>query len=581
MATQSRNYAQLLWRYLRPHWPKALILMAVMLVTIGLQLVNPQIVRGFIDAAQAQADLRQLVYAALTFLGIGITVQVLRVVTTYLSTDVGLRTTNALRADLAAHCLNLSMSFHNEHTPGEMIERIDGDVTALANFFSQLVIRLLGSGLLIAGTLALLFREDWRVGLALTVFAGVSLAVLLSLSQVAVADSEAERQASAQMFGFLEERVSGLDDIRANGMGAYTMRRFYERIREYYQTGRRAFKKRTVIWRTTMALFGQGQVLALGIGAYLFLRHDITLGTVYLLYHYTEMLFDPLETIAQQIQDLQKAAAGITRIRALLANRTVVADGHSDALPQGALGLRFDDVTFRYGEGEPVLHNVSFELAPGTTLGLLGRTGSGKTTLTRLLFRLYEPTQGLIHLGGRALPELKLGCLRQRVAMVTQEVQIFQASVRDNLTFFGAEVDDQRIMATLYELGLGAWYERLPKGLDTELASGGAGLSAGEAQLLAFARAFLGDPGLVVLDEPSSRLDPATEHLLEQAMNRLLKGRTGIIIAHRLATVQRVNEIMIMGQGRVQEHGRREELVHDPTSEFYQLLTTGLEEAIA
>jgi ATP-binding cassette subfamily B protein len=332
-------------------------------------------------------------------------------------------------------------------------------------------------------------------------------------------------------------------------------------------------------------------LLALAIGAWLYLKGVVTLGTAYLLYHYTQMLFDPLEHIAHQIQDLQKAAASITRTRELLSKSPSIQDGSRQDLARGALPLGFAGVTFRYGAGEPVLQDISFQLEPGTTLGLLGRTGSGKTTLTRLIFRLYEPCAGMICLDGHDLASISLECLRHRVAMVTQEVQLFKASVRDNLTLFREPVDDAQIIAALQELGLGAWFERLPNGLDTELLSathGGdgagvssAGVSAGEAQLLAFARAFLGDPGLVVLDEPSSRLDPASEHLLEKAMNRLLHGRTGIIIAHRLATVQRVDEIMIMSEGRVLEHGRRRALASDPTSHFCQLLSTGLEEAFA
>jgi ABC-type multidrug transport system fused ATPase/permease subunit len=502
----------MLVRYLRPHAVKTATLAAVLFTGIGLQLVNPQIVRGFIDAALAQEAPQRLVFAALSFLGIGVVAQGLRMLATYLGTDLGFRATNALRADLARHCLELDMSFHNNRTPGELIERIDGDVTAMSNFFSQFCIHLLGSGMLIVGILALLYREDWRVGLALSLFVGVALLVLGRLREVAVADSGAERQASADVFGFLEERLAGLDDIRANGMGHYTMRRFYERMREFYQAGRRAWRARSVVWRSIMALFALGQVMGLGIGAYLYAEGSITIGTVYLLYHYTQMLFGPLEQIAHQMQDLQKAAASIGRVRDLRVLRSAMVDGKQDGLADGALALMFDHVAFDYGEGgEPVLHDVSFNLAPGMALGLLGRTGSGKTTLTRLLFRLYDPCAGDITLGGHKLCDIRRDVLRRRVALVTQDVQLFRASVRDNLTFFEGDVPDARIESVIRELGLGAWLDSLPQGLDTELAAGGGGLSAGEAQLLAFARAFLRDPGLVILDEPSSRLDPATE----------------------------------------------------------------------
>lgn len=577
-----RSYAQMLVRYVRPYWRSALSLAAVLFSSIALQLINPQIVRGFIDVAQSDGDLSKLLWAGVIFLGVGITTQGLNLVATWLSTSLGFAATNALRADLARHLLGLDMSFHKERTPGELIERIDGDVTALSNFFSQFVIRLLGSILIIIGVLALLYREDWRIGLALTFFCALSLFILNQLRDVAVEQSDAERQASAEMFGFVEERLGGLDDIRANGSAAYTMRRWLERMRTFFHASRAAWLARSIAWRTMMIVFGLAQVMTLGVGAWLYRQGIFTIGAVYLVYNYTFMLFDPLERIANQIQDLQKAAAGIGRVRGLMLLQPRIVDGELSAFTPGALPLIFDDVSFSYPDGdEAVLQGVSFRLQPGAKLGLLGRTGSGKTTLTRLLFRLYEPTSGAIRLGGTELRALTLDCLRKQVGMVTQDVQLFKASVRDNLTFFDPQVPDEQIITVLRELGLGGWFDRLPQGLDTELAAGGDDLSAGEAQLLAFARVFLRNPSLVVLDEPSSRLDPATEALLERAMNHLLSGRTGIVIAHRLATVQRVDEIMIMENGRVQEHGRREALVRDPASRFSQLLRTGLEEAIA
>jgi ABC-type multidrug transport system fused ATPase/permease subunit len=228
-----------------------------------------------------------------------------------------------------------------------------------------------------------------------------------------------------------------------------------------------------------------------------------------------------------------------------------------------------------------VLHDVTFDLPPGRVLGVLGRTGSGKTTLTRLLFRLYDPAQGSIRLGGVDLRDAGLGDLRTRVGLVTQEIHLFHASVRDNLTFFDRSIPDARILAVLDDLGLGAWYRGLPRGLDTKLAPGGSGLSAGQAQLVAFARVFLKDPGLVILDEASSRLDPATERQVEHAVDRLLAGRTGIIIAHRLGTVGRADRILILERGRLVETGPRAALAADPDSPFAQLLQRGLEEVLA
>ncbi len=234
---------------------------------------------------------------------------------------------------------------------------------------------------------------------------------------------------------------------------------------------------------------------------------------------------------------------------------------------------------------ETVLQDLSFQLEPGTVLGLLGRTGSGKTTLTRLLFRLYDPDSGAVYLGENGtlanVRQMYLSDLRRRVGIVTQNIQLFHATVRDNLTFFNRAITDEQIMRVIRELELAEWLQSLPDGLDTKLEAGGGGLSAGEAQLLALTRIFLRDPGLVILDEASSRLDPATERLIERAVDKLVQNRTAIVIAHRLGTVQRADEIMILEDGRIREHGARSELAADPNSRFYSLLQTGLEEVLA
>jgi ABC-type multidrug transport system fused ATPase/permease subunit len=229
-------------------------------------------------------------------------------------------------------------------------------------------------------------------------------------------------------------------------------------------------------------------------------------------------------------------------------------------------------VNFAY-ERRPVLRDVSFELEEGKVLGLLGRTGGGKTTITRLISRLYDPTEGTIALSGIELGSVSPVSLRNRVGVVTQDVQLFRASVRDNLTFFDHARPDHDILATLESAGLGEWIGTL--GLETVLGAGGAGLSAGESQLLAFARVFLQNPGLVILDEPSSRLDPATESMLSLATERLFRGRTVVIVAHRLDTVQRADEIMVVDDGVIAEHDLRLSLAADPTSRYAGLLAAG------
>lgn len=577
---RSTRYIQLLGQYLLPQWPKALLLAVVLLGGIGMQLVAPQILRAFIDAAREGAASSQLIRMALLFLAIGLLTQCASVAATYLGAQLGWSATNRLREDLAAHCLRLHMGFHNEMTAGQMIERVDGDVTHLSNFFSQFVIQIFGGLLLGFSILGMLFREDVRAGLCLTAFAVVAFMVLFKNRSIAVAAARVTREASAQLFGFLEEKLAGLEDIRANGGGAYVLNRFYRVNHRFFHASRKSWMLQSVLFMLVMGLFAVGHGLALGVGVYLYQRDAITLGTVFLFLHYTGMLRTPLEQITRQLQDLQNATAGIARIDELLHLEPRVADGPGVELPAGPPAVDFEHVSFAY-DHEPVLRDLSFHLAPGRSLGLIGRTGSGKTTLARLLFRLYDTGLGRVRLGGVDVSSFTLHALRNRVGMVTQDVQIFNASVRDNLTFFAPEVKDAQILDVIDTLGFRPWFARLPNGLDTHLSAGGGNLSSGEAQLLAFTRIFLRNPGLVILDEPSSRMDPVTERLVRHAIRRLLEHRTAIVIAHRLSTLEMVDDILHLDEGRVLETGAREDLARDPGSRFHHLLDVGLGEEMA
>ncbi|OFX13585.1 MAG: helicase [Armatimonadetes bacterium RBG_19FT_COMBO_69_19] len=578
MAVSYAQHRQFLLNYLRPQWPRVAALAALLFSGISLQLLTPQILARFIDLARGGAEQEVLVRLAGLFLAAALTGQVISALSVYASENVGWTATNKVREDLALHCLRLDLPFHNAKTPGEMIERVDGDVTQLSGFFSQFVIKVLGNVILLLGILVLLYRANWGVGLVYTVFTLGTLLILRRLMELAIPYFKESRQAGAILLGFLEERLSGTEDIRASGAVPYVLRRLSEALRNQLEKSRRAWLRGTMMWATTAILLVVGNALAFGMGAWLLRRGIITIGTVYLFFHYTEMLRRPLEQITRQMQELQRATASISRVGDLLALETATKDG-AVRVPGGALAVDVDHVSFGYVPDDLVLRDISFRLEPGRVLGLLGRTGSGKTTIGRLFARFYDPTAGAIRLGGTDVRDMSLDDLRGRVGLVTQDVQLFHASVRDNLTFFDPTISDARIVEVLRQLELLGWMQSLPEGLDTQI--GPRSLSAGEAQLLAFARVFFKDPGLVILDEASSRLDPATEQLVERAVGALRRGRTAIIIAHRLGTVQRADEILILDDGAVLEHGARARLAADPSSRFASLLRTGLEEVLA
>lgn len=301
--------------------------------------------------------------------------------------------------------------------------------------------------------------------------------------------------------------------------------------------------------------------------------------TVYLLTQYTVFLSGPIDGFTSRVRYLQQATAAVNRVVELASTPSLLMEApEPQPLPAGALDVDFDNVDFAYEAGEPVLTAVDLHLPAGRSLGLVGRTGSGKTTLGRLLARQYDIGSGSLRVGGVEVREVNLDELRNRVAVVTQEVQLFTATIRDNVSLF-RELPDAELVAVIDEVGLGQWLSTQQDGLASELDP--RSLSAGEAQLLALARTLLRDPAVVLLDEASARLDPATEARLQSAVDRLLQGRTAVVIAHRLSTLDRVDFIGVLDHGRVVEFGPRGELTANPASEYSRLLAAYRNEVLA
>ena len=576
-----KSYWNLLSDHIRPQKGRFVLLALMLFGSISLRIFAPQIMRRFIDSALAGEALQTLTWTAIAFIGIALIQQVVAISVTYLGENVAWTATNALRAELAEHALHLDMKFHNDHTPGELIERIDGDVTELATFFSQFALNLIANGLLLVGILIALFIEDWRAGLAFTVYSVLTITILGRLKDIAVPHQKARREAEANLYGFIEEQLSGTEDIRSSGAVDFSIRELFRHQGIILGHNRKAHFKRLIIENAMGFALTTGTLLAISSGYWLFSAGLATIGTVYLFVHYISLLEEPFWAMTHEIESFQTIGACVERLTEFRNFKKEVVNETGLEIKTRPLALTFDDVTFSYNGNDSVLTRLSFDLKAGSVLGLLGRTGSGKTTLGRLIFRLYDVESGSIKINNADLRDAQLRSVRRNIAIVTQDVQLFRASIRDNLTFFDRSIPDETIIATLEELELGDWFRSLPKGLDTELETGSRSLSAGEAQLLAFTRVFLRNPGLVILDEASSRLDPATEQKLERAIDKLLKDRTAIIIAHRLDTIHRADEIMILDKGNVSEYGDRSQLAADPNSRFYQLLQTGMEEVLA
>jgi ABC-type multidrug transport system fused ATPase/permease subunit len=562
--------ARLLVSRLRPERGRVAVLGVVLSVAMLLPIAGPLLLGQIVDDALAGTG--AVAGLALAYLGVTVGADLLTLAVTWWSVELAWRVGNRLRNDLLRHALGLDLAWHGEHSPGLLIERVDGDVDAVVRFASTAVVQLLGNAVLLVGVLVVATIIDWRVGLLLGISALVAGLLMARLRAAAVPAYDAEREVTGRLYGDIEERLGGLEDLRANGAGGYAVHRLHEHSARVWSATRRSAKWGEGSFVLGASTFTLGTVATLAVGVWLHRQGQISVGSILALFRFSQMIRQPVEAIADQMREAQKAVAGVRRAGRLLATRSSIDDSGTAVLPLGPLAIDLEHVTLAYEAGQAVLADVDLHVAAGTTLGIVGRTGSGKTSLGRLLVRFWDASDGAVRIGGVDVRTVPLAELRRRVGVVTQDVELFRASVRDNLTMFGTyDVADDRLRAVLDDVGLATWLRLLPRGLDTTI-EGDAGLSAGEAQLVAFARVLLADPGLVLLDEATSRLDPTTEARVTAATERVRAGRTVVVIAHRLATLDHVDEICVLDAGRVAEHGPRAALADDPSSRFGSLL---------
>jgi ATP-binding cassette, subfamily B, bacterial len=563
-------------KYLEHQWLRTAVMIIFVFLNVGMELIAPLAIARFIDQAQDHAPLAYLDGTAFLFIALTLGCQFVFGVASYLSEGISLAATNRLRADLVEHCLNLDMSFHQSRTPGELIERVEGDVTTLARFFSSLIFDVIGRILLAVGIVLLIVAIDWRLGLVFLGFSLLEVILIRRLRGAAVPRFVQLRQLRAELSGFFEERLASLEDIKGVGATHYVM----QRLEGYLSRFRTLSMKSAVASRYFSSSVELSIAIAsaavIDVGALLLRSGELKVGTVYAAFYYAQLLSFSILRVSLNINHFQAATASIRRISELNFTQSKITERDDNLpLPSGGLSVQFDDVCFSYTALQRTLDRVSFRLDVGETLGLVGRTGSGKTTVGKLLLRAYDPQEGAVRVGGIDVRTLKIGALRCRIGTVTQEVQLFRASVRDNVTLFDPAVPTERIIEAIDALGLASWLASLPEGLESIVESSDE-LSAGEAQLLGFVRILLHDPDVVILDEASSRLDPVTEQLVERAAKRLLAGRTAIVIAHRLSTLNHLDHIAVLEGGRIVEIGERAELASDSSSLFSSLLAGGI-----
>jgi ATP-binding cassette subfamily B protein len=456
-----KDYFGLLYKYLKKQKLMVILLFLILVINLVIQLANPQILRYYIDTVTENLGSENLVIAALLFIGFGIIRQVFKVISTYISEKVGWRATNALRSDLIEHCINLDMDFHKTHQSGEMLERVDGDVNALFSFFSTFVLQLLSNLGLLIGIILLIYREDWRIGLTLTFIAILDMLAMKYIEKRSLKHWEKSREYSAQLYGFLGEQITSVEDINTCGAKNYTMNSLYKLYRKMLPIEVKATLGHYYMWIANIVVFALGNAAALILSAYFYGNSLITFGTVYLIFYYIELMANPLEEIRSQMQKLQRAEASIKRVKELLKTKSIIEYGDKDLDSKEFIDVDINGVSFSYEDGEAVLKDIDINIEKNTVLGVLGHTGSGKTTLARLIVRLYDVYSGSIKFNGENLRNVTKESLMENISYVTQEVQIFHATVRENLTLFNPNIKDETILNVIEDIGLMPWLNNL------------------------------------------------------------------------------------------------------------------------
>ena len=551
-----------LFLFLTPYWRTLLLSGVLLLGRAGLQLVPPLLQRAVIDEVVGQRDLARLggfVAALAGAYGLG---QLINALDLYIRHALGERFILDLRVRLYAYLQRLSLSFFERTSTGELMSRVTNDVNALEQFVTHGSALTAVDLLRLVGAAAVLFALEWR--LALLVFLPVPvLAVALRHFNTRIRPIYRRvRDRLGDINARLQDSLSGIRVIQAFGQEERELERFAVESENYYRARVQGIRYWSTFFPAMGFVAALGTGIVLGVGAGMVVRDEMSLGTLVAFVAYVTSFYEPINRLTEIDNVFQQAIAAGERTFELLDATSDVEDAPDAVeLPDVAGEVVFEGVHFRYGTGDNVLHDVTFRMAPGEVVALVGPSGAGKTSIANLLCRFYDPVRGQITLDGRDLRKVRLASLRRQVGVVLQDTFLFNATVRENLLYGKPDATEEELVAAAKVAYAHDFIIELPNGYDTEIGERGVRLSGGQKQRLALARAILADPRILILDEATSSVDAEAEFLIQQALDSVLQGRTALIIAHRLSTIRDADRIIALEEGRIADIGDHEELL--------------------
>ena len=550
---------------LHPYRGRVLLMLIALLLATGAALVPPYLAGLAIDAGIEDGDVNALTMILIAFIAAALINWGATYAQTYLINWVGQRALQDLRIQLFEHLQRLSIGFYSRNKAGVLISRLTNDVQALDQLVTEGIATLFSATLTLIGTAVILIVLD--PGLALVTF--LTFPVLLVGSVIfRIASSGAyrlTREKIAFVTAYLQETLSGVRIVRAFGQEPRHKRRFAELNEEHRDANMQTVYLNAAYFPSVELLSAVATAAILIYGGNQVLDDAVTIGVLASFVFYLQSFFDPIQSLSQLYTTYQAGMAALDKIFELLDEEPDLRDrpGAVD-LPRVRGEIEFDEVSFSYGLEEdeaPALDNVSLHVPPGQTVALVGATGAGKSTLAKLVARFYDPQRGRVLIDGHDLRDVTEHSLRSQLGIVPQESFLFSGTIRDNIGFGRPDATDDEVRDAARAVGADDFIMRLPDGYDTEVGERGVHLSAGQRQLVAFARAAAADPRILILDEATSNVDVRTESQIERGLRRLLAGRTAIVIAHRLSTIRSAGRIVVLDHGRIAEQGTHDELL--------------------